>query len=164
LYFTPKYGPTKELQSRTGDENGDDQKDDVPTKALNIIFESKRRGIYSDKDYATPYNWLFYSVPYGTPSQCSDDPVPATVARAAVRVYLNLPMSFPAGTYDVKTQDGDCQYKNDGKGNAGALWCNDVVHPCRANVDKDKRFTCDDLREKTGWPYIEHVPVGVCEW
>jgi hypothetical protein len=86
-----------------------------------------------------------------------------TVTPATGVTQITRP-PYPAGTYDVKTQDGDCQYKNDGKGNAGALWCGSTQHSCRAHPQKDTRKLCYDLAKQDGWGSIEHTPLVVCEW
>ncbi|ESZ99230.1 oviduct-specific glycoprotein [Sclerotinia borealis F-4128] len=131
-YFESIFGtPKAENQGRGVDPDPNDPEgeppESKPSKALNIILENKRRGVPNDNSAEDVMNWLFYSVPQGTSSTCSDDPTPVTVAPATGITQTNNP-PYPAGIFDVKTQDGDCQYKNDGTGNPGAVWCGDNGH------------------------------------
>lgn len=111
--------------------------------------------------------WRFYSVPYGTASECNDKPVTTAAAgKEVIGLGVNNP-PFPAGTFDVKTQDGDCQYKNDGNGNPGALWCGDKAHSCKAHANKDQRsgdVLCENLPKKSEDRAIIHRAVVACEW
>ncbi|KAL2076239.1 hypothetical protein VTL71DRAFT_1182 [Oculimacula yallundae] len=116
----------------------------APKNALNIILDSrifKKPGI--DWQY-TRYTWYFYSVPYGTGSECSNNPLPIAQGPAGETISDE----WPSGTFNVKTQDGDCQYKNDGKGNPGALWCGSTVHSCKEHAHKSQglsgRMYCGD--------------------
>ena len=74
---------------------------------------------------------------------------------------------FPAGTFSVKTPDGDCEYENDGNGNPGALWCGDKAHSCKAHENKDKGHPqggkyCFNLRH--GDRQVDYGAVVVREW
>ncbi|KAG5761505.1 hypothetical protein H9Q72_010396 [Fusarium xylarioides] len=168
-YFEGIFGtPNAAYEKRDGDE--DDTSPDGPappagpTKALNIILENKRHGVPNDKDFYDTMNWLFYSTNYGTASQCALNPALAThadVSIASLSIDALRDDHFPGGTYDVKTQDGDCQYKNDGTGNPGALWCGDQAHSCRAHPDRRTFTYCRDLDKSA---QIQHVAVVVCEW
>ncbi|KAF5561827.1 SGNH hydrolase [Fusarium phyllophilum] len=168
-YFEGMFGtPNAAYEKRDGDE--DDTSPDGPappagpTKALNIILENKRHGVPNDKDFYDTMNWLFYSTNYGTASQCALNPALAThadVSIATLSINALRDDHFPGGTYDVKTQDGDCQYKNDGTGNPGALWCGDQAHSCRAHPDRRTFTYCSDLDKSA---QIQHVAVVVCEW
>jgi hypothetical protein len=110
-------------------------------------------------------NWLFYSVDQGTASACTDNPPPyGVVSMPNSKGRLSFPINYPAGTYPIKTQDGMCAYKNDGKGNPGALWCGDVAHSCKSSGDRSSVVECPDLGAKQSWLYIAHIPVVTCEW
>lgn len=117
-----------------------------------------------DKDFYDTMNWLFYSTDFGTASQCALNPALAIHADVSI-ITLSIDAlrddHFPAGTFDVKTQDGDCQYKNDGTGNPGALWCGDQGHSCRAHPDRRTFTYCHDLDKSA---QIEHAAMVVCEW
>ncbi|KAI7762938.1 hypothetical protein LZL87_013429 [Fusarium oxysporum] len=121
-YFEGMFGtPNAAYEKRDGDEDDTSPEQPalpaVPTKALNIILENKRHGVPNDKDFYDTMNWLFYSTDYGTASQCALNPALAThadVSIATLSINALKDDHFPGGTYDVKTQDGDCQYKNDG--------------------------------------------------
>ncbi|KAG5659943.1 hypothetical protein KAF25_003465 [Fusarium avenaceum] len=135
-----------------------------PTKALNIILENKRHGIPMDKDFYDTMNWLFYSADFGTASQCALNPALATHADVSIHTLSIDALRddhFPGGTFDLKTQDGDCQYKNDGTGNPGALWCGDQAHSCRAHPDRRTFTSCPDLDKSA---QIQHAAMVVCEW
>ncbi|KAL8930404.1 MAG: hypothetical protein Q9208_000587 [Pyrenodesmia sp. 3 TL-2023] len=75
--------------------------------------------------------------------ESSDNPFPVAEAPAAGDIDFNRP-PFRAGTFSVKTPDGDCEYKNDGNGNPGALWYGDEVHSCKAHENKDKGWRKGD--------------------
>lgn len=95
-------------------------KDTGPTKALNIILENRRHGIPNDADFYDRMKSLFLSIPCGTASQFQVNPNP--VAEAPADEYLSVRKpQFPHGTFEGKTQDGMCEYKNHNKGNTGAL-------------------------------------------
>ncbi|KAF4997636.1 hypothetical protein FGRMN_3668 [Fusarium graminum] len=172
-YFESIFGtPNAAYDKRDGDD--DDTSTDEPqpepetpagpTKALNIILENKRHGIPTSADYYDTMNWLFYSTDFGTASQCALNPALATHADVSISTLSIDALRddhFPAGTFDVKTQDGDCQYKNDGTGNPGALWCGDQAHSCKAHDGRRSFTTCNDLDKSA---QIEHVPVVACEW
>jgi len=174
--------------------------------ALNIILEQ------TDWDYTKgvirrEMKWLFYPTAFGTASQCSDHPEPATIASNLPNTvrgiengymtegcpilfnedpnqipdgctgpnYINQ-IPFPGGTYDVGIEAEHCQYKNDGQGNAGAIWCGEKhKSDCKAHDDKDKAnldgvAKCDNLShpadsinrkpDKKVW----HRAVVACEW
>ncbi|KAF9777223.1 hypothetical protein IL306_004497 [Fusarium sp. DS 682] len=57
-----------------------------PSKALNIILENKRRGVPGDENFEDRMNWRFYSVNFGTASQCQKDPGPTAEAPADVPI------------------------------------------------------------------------------
>ncbi|KAF5549973.1 SGNH hydrolase [Fusarium napiforme] len=168
-YFEGMFGtPNAAYEKR--DEDDDDSSPEQPappagpTKALNIILENKRHGVPNDKDFYDTMNWLFYSTDYGTASQCALNPALATHADVSIATFSVDALRdnhFPGGTYDVKTQDGDCQYKNDGTGNPGALWCGDQAHSCREHPDRQRVTYCRDLDKSA---QIQHVPMVVCEW
>lgn len=117
-----------------------------------------------DRETRFEANWLFYSVPFGTASECTDNPVPASVVSIADTARPDLPVDPPGGTFEVETQDGKCEYKNDGTGNAGALWCSGTMHSCKYHKDRGKASRCTNLMESQDWLYIQHVPVVACEW
>lgn len=157
--------PYAEAQGR-GEEEGDPPPDNKPTKALNILLENRRRGIPDDANFADQMKWLFFSVPQGTASECTENPAAEACAVLTHWKLINPP--FPAGTFDLKTQDGACEYKNDGTGNAGSLWCSGTEHGCKAHAHKDTgredEVSCDELAIKTGWATIYQRAVVVCEW
>jgi hypothetical protein len=130
--------PNATIRPREPEDKPEDKPKDPapkpPTKALNIILENKRRGVPMDEDFQDTMNWKLYSVTSGTESRCQNNPgleLPADVSIATFSTDALRDAQSPHGTYDIKTQDGDCQYKNDGKGNAGAVWCGDQGHVCK---------------------------------
>ncbi|KAL3428232.1 hypothetical protein PVAG01_01741 [Phlyctema vagabunda] len=167
-FFEDEFGrtPDAEKQGRGEPDSSDpgNEPGSKPTKALNIVLEHRMWAIPGTEGHAENFKWLFYSVAQGTASECSDDPVPVAEAPADGATTAR----YPAGTFDVKTQDGDCQYKNDGTGNPGALWCGDKGHSCKAShpVDDTSAWpTCSDLAERQGFDgLLEHLTVVVCEW
>ncbi|WZH40929.1 Chitinase [Fusarium acuminatum] len=149
----------------------DDDDNTEPKNALNIILEEALGGTPQTAGYFDWSKWLFFSVPYGTPSRCQITPPPVAEAKAdrADSVWAKKPSlkNYPAGTYDVQTPDGMCQYKNDGRGNAGALWCGDKGHSCRTHEDfgkdKDAGISCRELGKKHS-ATLYHYAMIVCEW
>ncbi|CAD0098997.1 unnamed protein product [Aureobasidium mustum] len=165
LYFNERYGGVKHNELRGDDDDGDDDDDteetkpDPPTKALNIIRENKEDFWVGERPTRFESNWLFYSVPFGTASECSDNPIPVSVVGIANTDRPDLPVDPPGGTFAVETQDGKCEYKNDGTGNAGALWCSGTMHSCKYHDNRDKASRCTNLMKSQDWLYIQHVPV-----
>lgn len=161
LHFDQKYGSIKHDELR-GDDGDDDS--DTPTKALNIIHENKEdfpNGVRQTKSQA---NWLFYPVPFGKSSVCQVISASDSIVGLADTSHPASPAAAPVGTYAVDTQDGKCEYKNDGTGNAGTLWCGDKAHGCRYDKDRSKASSCDSLAKEGQWMEVQHVPVVVCEW
>ncbi|KAK7968654.1 hypothetical protein PG988_007727 [Apiospora saccharicola] len=137
-----------------------------PTKALKIILENSRHGVPNDKDFYSRWKYLFFSVDFGTSSICQVDPAPK--AEAPVNdISQGIKAHLPSGTFDVQTQDGMCQYKNDGKGNAGALWCGDTAHSCKEHADfrkgREGDVYCRNLSERIKG-FVEQRAVVACEW
>ncbi|KAH0427967.1 hypothetical protein CcaCcLH18_09326 [Colletotrichum camelliae] len=110
-----------------------------PTKALNIILENSRHGVPNDKDFYDKMN-----------------PIPAAEAPADKSITQLSNFQYPHGTFPLKTQDGDCEYKNDGKGNPGALWCGGKAHSCRAHPDGATKY-CSELGAKITGKVEQHV-------
>ncbi|POS71111.1 oviduct-specific glycoprotein [Diaporthe helianthi] len=167
-FFEGLYGIPDAYVAPRGDEDEDDgEEESGPTKALNIILENSRHGVPPAEDFYDRMKWLFFSVPYGTDSQCKDDPMPVAEALADKTLTQIRKPQFPHGTFEVKTQDGMCEYKNDGQGNPGALWCDGTAHSCTAQVDmagRDFKTTyCDELGDKIVGS-VEQLAVVVCEW
>lgn len=74
-----------------------------PTKALNIILENSQHGVPNDADFYDKTKWLFFSVPYGTASQCQGDSIPVAEAPSDKSLSLRKPQ-FSHGMFEVKTQ------------------------------------------------------------
>ncbi|KAH8665712.1 hypothetical protein BGZ60DRAFT_431904 [Tricladium varicosporioides] len=148
-YFENLYKVTPDamFQPREGEPPEPDPQPKLE-KAVNIILEEQLIGIAPNS--RVEMKWLLYSVPFGTESECTENP--GTWVTADGVKNLRAP-PFPAGTFKIKTGDGDCEYKNDGKGNPGALWCNGKGHSCKAHRNKDKpnregEKYCWDLMKK----------------
>ncbi|KAK7941617.1 uncharacterized protein PG986_014004 [Apiospora aurea] len=127
---------------------------------------SGRHGMLNDNDFYDRMKFLFFSVDFGTSSVCQVDPAPVAEAPATGISQL-IKAHLPSGTFDFKTQDGMCQYKSDGKGNAGALWCGDKAYSCKEHADFRKEregdVYCRNLSTRiTG--FVEQRPVVACEW
>ncbi|PVH93470.1 hypothetical protein DM02DRAFT_733103 [Periconia macrospinosa] len=174
--------------------------------ALNIILEQTDWN-YGQGVLRREMIWLFYPTAFGTASQCSNKPEPATVAtnvpntvRSVENGYMtrgcpilfnedltkkpegcNGPnyinqVPFPAGIYNVGIDGQNCEYKNDGQNNAGALWCDKTFKSsCTAHDDKEKAnldgvVTCDNLSHpsdsvnKKPDKKVSHRAVVACEW
>ncbi|KAG8159643.1 hypothetical protein KVR01_010280 [Diaporthe batatas] len=101
-FFEALYGIPDAYVAPRGDEPGEDEGDGEeesgPAKALNIVLENSRHGIPNDADFYDRTKWLFFSVPYGTASQCQVDPIPVAEAPADKSVGLRMPQ-FPHGTF-----------------------------------------------------------------
>lgn len=119
-----------------------------------------------DEDFYDQTKYKFFMTTYGDDSVCKNDP-PAIREEWAQGIYRVQDAAYLGGTYDVKTPDGDCQYKNDGKGNAGALWCGGDGHICRAHDDMTQgsgagNHYCDPGEDKT--VQVQQHGIAVCEW
>ncbi|KAK8084140.1 hypothetical protein PG996_002921 [Apiospora saccharicola] len=169
LYGTPDAYLTKDNDAPPGEPEDEPPKQPEapkPTKALNIILENSRHGVPNDKDFYSRWKYLFFSVDFGTSSICQVDPAPK--AEAPVNdISQGIKAHLPSGTFDVQTQDGMCQYKNDGKGNAGALWCGDTAHSCKEHADfrkgREGDVYCRNLSERVKG-FVEQRAVVACEW
>ncbi|KAF2191612.1 hypothetical protein K469DRAFT_720657 [Zopfia rhizophila CBS 207.26] len=116
-------------------------------------------------------SWLFYAVDQGTNSDCALHPSAIGAVDGSIKGVPNPSPPFPAGVFPVKTQEGDCEYKNNGdKDNAGALFCGGKqMGSCKANADKDKSQRdgdkiCDNLTGTGGRNEVTHRAVVACEW
>ncbi|CAJ2507826.1 Uu.00g090120.m01.CDS01 [Anthostomella pinea] len=139
---------------------------DQPTKALNIVLENSRHGVPGDADFYDRMEWLLFSVAYGTGSLCATDQSPARYPTDGTITQL-IHAELLHGTFAVKTQDGDCEYKNDGTGNPGALWCGGTAHSCREQADLRKGREADHYCAELGKSItgsVEQRAAVVCEW
>ncbi|KAK8097499.1 hypothetical protein PG984_016638 [Apiospora sp. TS-2023a] len=148
LYGTPDAYLTKDNDAPPGepeDEPPTQPEAPKPTKALNIILENSRHGVPNDKDFYSRWKYLFFPR----------------------RLCQGIKAHLPSGTFDVQTQDGMCQYKNDGKGNTGALWCGDTAHSCKEHADfrkgREGDVYCRNLSERIRG-FVEQRAVVACEW
>lgn len=75
--------------------------------------------------------------------------------------------NLPHGTFPVKTQDGDCEYKNNRKGNPGALWYSSQVHGCVQHLyltkGKEANWDCRELGYAVKRSVQQRMAV-VCKW
>lgn len=170
-FFEALFGiPDAYLAPKGKEPEGADDQDDGeagPTKALNIILENSRHGVPNDADFYDRMKWLSFSIPYGTASQCTADPIPVAEAPADESLTQLSKPQFPHGTFEVKTQDGTSEYKNDGTGNAGAFWCGETTHSCRAHADMTVDCNvikyCTELGKNIQGT-VQQRAIVVCEW
>ncbi|KAL2070912.1 hypothetical protein VTL71DRAFT_13938 [Oculimacula yallundae] len=170
-FFEAQYGTARAQYTKRDD---DEDKDDVPapstgpppkTKAVNIVL------VFTVVNTRLIVQWLFYSVPYGTSSVCMGSPVPVAAYPIDQKGLPWYALDFlPTGTFDFKIEgDGDCQYKNDGTGNPGALWCSGTAHKCRLiyhgpNDNHLDTVECTNLPNPGSRGNIKHREFITCEW
>lgn len=134
-----------------------------PTKAVTIILENQRSGVGGDAK--EKMKWLFFSTPFGEAAVCQSKTLPAAEIESSETVINIGQKAIPGGvTVKVKTQDGDCEYKNDGQGNPGALWCGETAHSCRLHDNWETKSSCYGKLEGEGGAAIEQKEAIVCEW
>lgn len=141
-----------------------------PTRFVNVILEENLIGIAPFS--RTEMKWLFYtfsaafgiSIQDSIDSRCSLNAPSSEAPADGVKDLKGSP--FPAGSFKFTTGDGDCEYKNDGTGNPGAVWCagTDFAHNCIANTGLNKY--CDQLvKANTGEAkQITQRIVADCNW
>jgi hypothetical protein len=142
----------------------------APTKpkkeyALNVILQQKTISTTTFVgNVKVPYfEWLFYATTQGTASACALYPAAVYPAPGMKDLLSPDPAPFPSGTFkvDVAHYPG-CQYKNDGTGNAGMLWCGAKGIACFADPLHDKPSeggrVCQNLDN------VQHLPMVYCEW
>ncbi|KAH7068126.1 hypothetical protein BKA63DRAFT_521179 [Paraphoma chrysanthemicola] len=95
---------------------------------LNIVLEMK-----SDYNNGIPlyeFNYLFYVTEKGADSLCAL--FPTAVYGLWLRDWRTVGPPTGIYSFNVPKQPG-CEYMNDGKGNAGAVWCGAKVTSCHFN-------------------------------
>ncbi len=131
------------------------------TRALGIVIEAPDS---YDAESHPETAWLFFTTDYGHTVDCRADT--DTVLNFARPENLDQPAVYPGGTYDLKLDGKDCQYKNDGT-NSGRIFCGDTQIACyddpahkpgvninRSNIDGDN-YMC-------GLEYRQ--PMFTCPW
>ncbi len=91
------------------------------TKALSIIMQNhflqNTKGVEINDN-----SWLFFETNKGQSALCQQETdAPLRTPRDKNANVNNPP--WPGGTYNLRINDMECQYKNNGA-NPGALWCN----------------------------------------
>jgi hypothetical protein len=116
--------------------------------------------------------WLFFSTQWtedteilSFSSECAQFPI----AESFIPSYNDVDDHMPRGTFDLTIDDvGTCQYKNDGTGNPGALWCGGgaTLHTCHEHPHADRNVAeseCKNLEDGKG-SFVFHRQVLRCEW
>lgn len=107
------------------------------TKSLSIILH---RTYGENGEF---YHWLFIQTTPGIGVICTDQDNANKKVLTQDKLDGDGMAPWPAGTYgDLGLPDIDCEYKNDGKGNSGKLWC---------GKDRKDGFECaeDNMRKNT---------------
>lgn len=129
------------------------------TKALSIVMQN-----YID-EISNENSWLFFGVDVGTSAVCKDEKeaVAKYPAGGDAGTIDNPP--WPAGTYAVNVDNMQCEYKNDGNDNAGALWCNgrDTIVCNREDLMGAGEDGTSQCGPQIIWS-VQHHPVVYCEW
>lgn len=162
-------GAAKEDHESAGANAANPQKPYEKTQALGIVFGSRGINKNPGKLYQKivyENRWLFFSTDRGKSATCYKEK-DAVLAPKLDNEQWNLfeNPGWPAGTYSLKVDNMDCEYKNDGKGNPGALWCKQRRYPIEC-FEEDKRTAKDGATkcESEGGEQIMRRPVVYCEW
>lgn len=142
------------------------------TKALSILLYKGQT--MNSMSVSTRYDWLFVPTTKGHSVQCED------VSNSAFHTELKdrepeqeEPIPYPAGEFHIEKLDGrECTYKNDGKDNAGMLWCKggdgkEVGITCQADglrMTKVKDMMLCDAKHAFAPGQNYQNPVVFCEW
>jgi hypothetical protein len=136
------------------------------TKALSIILQKSTIFNLIGSSVSSRWSWRFYATDQGVSVLCEENVkllLDRETEKGDPRDKFKHP-PYPAGSFPVgKLVEGvDCDYKNDGQGNAGALWCGQRRIECQADSMKD---TAKDMKpcDKNG-PSISQHAVVFCEW
>ncbi|KAH5645502.1 hypothetical protein HBI51_111200 [Parastagonospora nodorum] len=139
------------------DEDDDRQPDsfDGDVSAISIILRTNVRETFADND------WYVYEIPVGVSALCKPEDQTVTKWTAEDGPWPSNGPDWPAGTFDINVDGMECQYKNDGRGNPGSLWCKGQDDPftCYKDPKLDKREGkfCDGGR-------IYQQPYVYCQW
>jgi hypothetical protein len=129
------------------------------TNALSIILQKSLDEIGAGSD------WLFFPGRKGEAMLCHDQKDSWSFTSD---VSADNFAPWPAGTFHFDDLfDRVCEYKNDGQGNPGMLWCKDKDKDVGIECYEDSMRTTKEPRQctKSGLiPSIEHVAVAYCEW
>jgi hypothetical protein len=116
------------------------------TKALSIILQKSTIFNPIGSSVSSRWSWRFYATDQGVSVLCEE----------------NVKLLLDRETEKGDPRDKSKHYKNDGQGNAGALWCGQRRIECQADSMKD---TAKDMKpcDKNG-PSISQHAVVFCEW
>jgi len=134
------------------------------TKALSIIFQKTRT--FSNGGLYNSYDWLFFATDRGVSKLCEK----LENAQHKVQDTKDQPARdgtppWPHGTFEIKNLHGiKCDYKNDGKNNAGALWCEGRDGPIICQADPMREREKEMKVCKSGNPQTSQHAVVFCEW
>ncbi len=105
------------------------------TKALSIIMQN--HFLQDNKGVEISDNsWLFFETDKGQSALCQQETDALLRTPMDKNANVNNP-PWPGGTYNLRINDMDCQYKNNGA-NPGALWCNGNNVPVTCYEDSMK--------------------------
>jgi hypothetical protein len=132
------------------------------TNALSIVFQE------SLDEIGTGYDWLFFPGKRGEGMLCHDQDDSWHFTSKNGPSNGGVP-PWPAGTYHFDNLfDRSCDYKNNGKDNAGMLWCKDKDgQDVGIQCYSDNMRTTKEKKQctKSGLiPLIQHVAITYCEW
>jgi hypothetical protein len=125
------------------------------TKALSIILQN-----YIDES-SNDMTWLFFATDYGASVLCHSDKKALLKTKAARATDIDNP-PWPGGTYQLKLDGMNCEYKNDGT-NAGALWCKERNGPITCKADDMRAAKKSKVCDAALWRIEQHAVVA-CEW
>jgi hypothetical protein len=127
-----------------------------PTKAISIILQN-----YID-EVANTNSWLFFTTSIGVSVLCRSEKDAISQVPTADDPAMVDNSPWPTGTFPLRLDGMDCEYKNDGT-NPGALWCKGRDGPIGCKED-DLRWSKKGKECDSGlWSITQH-PVAFCEW
>lgn len=128
-------------------------------KALSIILQSHQIMRPNDKNTQYQNNWLFFPTDRGKLNLCRSDSEALSKPKieGSTKALVDNPPSLP-GSQDLKIDGTDCTYMNNGKGNAGKLWCGANGFDCFSETEGKK--DCSEGSDTILW----QRPIVHCEW
>jgi len=134
-------------------------------KALSIILQKSRELNKNSYQVEEWYEWNYYATDRGVSKLC-EVPKWGWSEKTNARPSADGTPPWPAGTFHMEGLfKMNCDYKNDGKGNPGALWCENMLEPiaCQADPMRERDKVMKKCDANVSVMRDQHAVV-FCEW